>query len=64
MKPSSLMYPSTNVQRRKIMNIIENTDFVNEGSLARNVDSMREAGNKKSPLQNGVNNMLIILYLT
>jgi hypothetical protein len=32
------------------MNIIENTDFVNEGSPARNVDSMREAGNKKTPL--------------
>ena len=44
--------------------ISEATDLINEGSLARLVDSMREAGNKKSPLQNGLNNMLIILYLT
>ena len=47
MKPSSLMYSSTRFQKLKIMNIVENNDFVNEGSPARLVDSMWEAGYKK-----------------
>ena len=46
------------------MNILENTGFVNEGSPARLKDSMWEAGNKKTLFQNGINNMLIISYLT
>jgi len=39
--------------------ILLNIDLADEGSPARIVDSMWEAGNKKTPLQNGLNNMLI-----
>ena len=44
--------------------ILFNINLTDEGSPARHVDGKYEAGNKKTPLQNGVNNMLIILYLT
>jgi hypothetical protein len=61
------------LQRQKEMNraceltegkILLNIDLVDEGSPARIVDIMWEAGNKKTLLQNGLNNILIILYLT
>jgi hypothetical protein len=64
MKPSSMMNKIIEVQRQKTLKISESIDQANEGSPARHVDSMWEAGNKKSPLQNGLNNMLIISYLT
>jgi hypothetical protein len=48
------------LQRQKAIKILPNIDLVYEGSPARMVDSMWEAGNKKTSLQNGVNNMLII----
>jgi hypothetical protein len=63
MKPSLLMESTINVQRQKIMNraceltegkIIESADLLNEGSLARLVESMREAGNKKSSFLNKI----------
>ena len=44
--------------------ILLNIDLADEGSPARVVDSMCEAGNKKTLLQNELNNMLIILFLT
>ena len=44
--------------------ILFNMDLAYEGSPARIVNGLWVAGNKKTPLQNGVNNMLIILYLT
>jgi len=46
------------------MKILLNIDLADEGSPARIVDSMWEAGNKKMPLHNGRNNMLITLNLT
>jgi hypothetical protein len=64
MKPSSLIRSINEVQRQKTLKISESTDPADEGSPARVVDSMREAGNKKTSLQNGLNNILIILYLT
>jgi len=64
MKPSSLVNLIFAVHRQKGMKISDGTDLANEDSPARIVDSMWEAGNKKTPFQNGVNNMLIILYLT
>ena len=42
------------------MKILLNIDLADEGSPARIVDSMWEAGNKKTQFENGVNNMLII----
>ena len=64
MKPSSIIYLVINVQRQKSMKISDDSSLSNEGSPARPVYRMWEAGNKKTPLQNGVNNMLIISYLT
>jgi hypothetical protein len=49
------------LQRQKAIKILLNIDLADEGSPARIVDGMWEAGNKKTPLQNGLNNMLINL---
>ena len=48
MKPSSMMNKIIEMQRQKTLKISESIDQANEGSLARIVERMWEAGNKKS----------------
>jgi hypothetical protein len=73
MKPSSLMYSMNKMQRQKGMNraceltegkISGGSDFENEGSPARPVDSMWEAGNKKSLCLERKHNVMITCCLT
>jgi len=64
MKPSSLMNSITKVYRQKGMKISDGTDLLNEGSPARLVDSMWEAGNNKSSCLIRKYNVLITYYLT
>ena len=47
MKPSSMMNKIIEVPRQKTLKRPDSIDQANEGSPARHVDSMREAGNKK-----------------
>jgi hypothetical protein len=73
MKPSSLMNSIIKVHRQKGMNraceltegkISDGIDLANEGSPARLVDSMWEAGNKKSSYLDIKYNILITYCLT
>jgi hypothetical protein len=59
MKPSSLMRSIIKIQRQKTLKIPESPDLADEGSPARIVDSMWEAGNKKSSLLDRKYNILI-----
>ncbi len=64
MKPSSLVNLIFAVHRQKGMKISDGTDLANEDSPARIVDSMWEAGNKKSSCLVNVYNVLITSCLT
>jgi len=64
MKPSSLMRSIIKEQRQKGMKISDGTELANEGSPARIVDSMWEAGNKKSSCLIRKYNVLITYCLT